>query len=423
MTAALTLIWLATLQSRVVINEVMANPAGSNSQHALCPEDRNEFVELYNVSDDTIDLQGWCLSDFDDVDTLCAWADTAIRVKYPHVRINDTRILPHGFAVVLDPEYTDPEPESGFVQPYRFTDRLLVLRPGNSTIGNGLANTDPLMLWSSDSADVSTFGAYAGASGFPSDAGDGVSWERVSPDAPDSDSSWYRSRDLDGCTPGRANSAATYQNLACEEFLCYPLSYAPGQPETLTVTVRNAGRVRVNEWQVRFLVNDTVGRMSPVEGNSLDPGARQVLTAVWQPSARARYRLTVVVECAGDQDSTDDRRALVLDLAAGQQCFSLQTSRFGPNLKTSPETLHIAYSLPDVKGTLAVSVLDLNARERAVLFNGKPPAQNGALTWSGLDRNGRLLPTGLYVIVCEYKSGKTVIFEKKTVVLAKGRGE
>jgi len=168
-------------------------------------------------------------------------------------------------------------------------------------------------------------------------------------------------------------------------------------------------------------VNDTAGRIPVLTGSELAPGARQTLTGVWQPAAAAHYRLDCTVECSGDQDGSDNRQSLVLDLSGGQQCFSLQTSRFGPNLKTSPETLHIAYSLPDAKGTLCVSALDLGARERAVIFIGKPAAQNGALTWSGLDRAGRMLPTGLYVIVCEYKSGKTVIYEKKTVVLVNGR--
>ena len=43
------------------------------------------------------------------------------------------------------------------------------------------------------------------------------------------------------------------------------------------------------------------------------------------------------------------------------------------------------------------------------------------LRWGGTDRSSRLLPVGIYVVVCEYKSGKDVIFEKKPVVFAKGR--
>ncbi|MBS4015303.1 MAG: lamin tail domain-containing protein, partial [Candidatus Latescibacteria bacterium] len=48
--------------SRIVINEVMANPRGVTG--AGYPEDRNEFVELFNVSQETVDVCGWRITDF-----------------------------------------------------------------------------------------------------------------------------------------------------------------------------------------------------------------------------------------------------------------------------------------------------------------------------------------------------------------------
>ena len=98
----LTLLMLG-IQSRVVVNEVMADPKGTD-EHVHSPRHRNEFVELLNASDDTIDLQGWRVTDFHVVDTLQAWTDTLIRVKYgARVRTNSTLLYPHAFAVILVP--------------------------------------------------------------------------------------------------------------------------------------------------------------------------------------------------------------------------------------------------------------------------------------------------------------------------------
>jgi len=416
---------LLGIQSRVVINEVMANPKGPDS-HAHYPEDRNEFVELYNLSDDTIDLQGWHLTDFDDVDSLLAWTDTLIRVKYgASVRTNSTLVYPRSFALILDPEYVDTASEGSYVQPYDFGDRCLLLRPGNTTIGSGLATSDPLMLWSPDSTEAGTFGTWSGG---PDDAGDGVSWERVQPDAPDDDTSWVRSIDLDGCTPGRANGISSLQNLSCREVICYPLSFKPGVAETIRVRVANAGRVTVSGWSVQVfrdlnadLRQDGAESLGFFAGSELARGEEETLTCIWPNPEHGIYDLIARVICSGDQDSSDDIQSARLELLPPARHFCLQTDQFGPGLSGYPESLGIAYSLPDAKGNLRVTVYDLNARERAKVYDGKPEVKDGMLRWGGTDRSSRLLPVGIYVVVCEYKSGKDVIFEKKPVVFAKGR--
>jgi len=427
MTTLMLALTLLSTQARVVINEVMANPRGGDS-HAHSPEDRNEFVELFNLSDDTIDLRGWHLTDFDDMDTLCAWTDTMIRVKYAHVRMNSTLIYPRSFALVLDPEYTDPAPESGYVQPYRLSDRLLIVRPGNTTIGNGLSSLDPVMLCSRDWADSSTFGTPFISDTIPREVGDGLSWERTAPDASDCDTTWYACSDTAGCTPGRANSIATRKNLRLESIICYPLSYHPASAETIAVSIRNTGRVSVLGWSVRFYRDDNQNsredpeeRIAELAGPELVVNQQTGLTAIWPEPEMGPHIIAAELDCAGDCDTCDNRAVMPLLLRKGVQCFSLLSDRFGPNLRAGPESLTICYSLPDNKGNLSVRVYDLNGRERAIVFEGRPSARDGLLVWDGRGSTGSLLATGLYVVACEYKTGKTVILEKKTVVLAKGK--
>jgi hypothetical protein len=424
MAGTLLALLMLGIQPRVVINEVMAHPASGSILHS--PEDRNEFVELYNLSDDTVDLRGWRITDFDATDTIRAWSDTTIR-GYAHLRLFTTLMFPHSCAVLLDSDYTSTDTVGGHSQPYHFTDRVLIVRPGNTTIGNGLAGTDPLMLYSLN-GDTSTFGTPGDLTdSIPCDAGKGISWERVSPDAPDAESTWFRCTDPAGCTPGRENSATTYCDLACREILCYPLSFAPGVAETIRARVANLGRVAVPDWSV-VVFRDLNGnqqedgeeRLGFQTGAELAAGREDTMAFVWQNPEHGIYDIVARVAGRGDQDSSDDRASIHLNLTRQGQSFCLQAEQFGPGLPGYQETLGIAYSLPDSKGNLRVAVYDLNARDRALVYDGKPPAKDGMLYWSGVDRSGRLLPTGIYVVVCEYKSGKDVIFEKKPVVLAKG---
>jgi hypothetical protein len=411
----LTLLILG-IQSRVIVNEVMAHPASGTVLHK--PDDRNEFVELFNASDDTINLQGWHLADFDALDTLRAWTDTLIRAKYAHVRTNSTLLYPHTFALILDPDYVSSDTVGGHSQPYRFPDRLLIVRPGNTTIGNGLANTDPVMLYSS-TGDTSAFGMWPGG---PTDAGNGVSWERVSPEAPDDESCWTRCTDSAGCTPGSENSIVSYCNLSCREVLCRPLSFVPGVAETVFVTVANTGRTQASDWSVSVLLGAQGERgeqFSLLRGAALMPGGESTLTCLWPNPEHGIYSVVAQVICPDDQNSADNRDSTLLKLTPNAQSFSLQAEQFGPGLKGYPDSLGIVYSLPDSKGSLRVSVYDLNAREQARVFDGRPAAKDGMLCWNGLSSSGRMLPIGIYIVVCEYKSGKQVIYEKKPVVLAK----
>jgi hypothetical protein len=410
---------LLLAQSRVVINEVMANPRGPDSR-ARSPEDRNEFIELVNLSGDTIDLQGWRLTDGDDLDTLCAWTDTLIRARYPHVRIQTTLLLPHGFALALDPEYTDPAPESGFVQPYRLPDRVLLLRPGNTTLGNGLAVTDAVSLWSMESTEVSCFGTPGDAGdSVPRDPGDGVSLERVAPAAVDSDTTWHQCRDSSGCTPGRPNSICGLANLSCRRLLCFPLTLRSGISETLAVTVANTGRVPARNWWV--VVSKQGQALAVLDGPELAAGAEIELLGAWREPAPGTQTLAAEIRWIEDRDSSDDRLHLTVNLSPDEQWFSLSSEVFGPGLRSAPESLVVSYSLLGAGGQLTVRAYDLNGRERAIVFQGAAVARVGQFAWDGTGRDGRLLPTGLYILGLEYRSGKEKVFEKKAVVLAKGR--
>jgi hypothetical protein len=213
-----TLLVALVAASRIVITEVMADPKGATGVHM--PEDRNEFVELYNVSDTAIDLLDWTIDDGDAVDHLRAWTDSSI-LNAESLCFGVTSLNPHCYAVILDPEYIDTAALGGYKQPYRFGPGTLILTVGNTTIGDGLTTNDPLVLGSAD-GDTSTFGTPADtADSIPCDAGDGISWERIDVLGPDTVSNWMACRDTAGCTPGADNSSTTFRDLAVTGIYMY----------------------------------------------------------------------------------------------------------------------------------------------------------------------------------------------------------
>ncbi len=179
--------FLFVLFSTVCINEVMSNPLGSS--RAGSPEDRNEFIEVFNTGPDTVNLNGWEITDFD--------FDAVDEIVPFHALSGDSIaiVLPGEFALILDPEYVDSGEN---YMPYGVPSCIL-LTVGDAAIGNGLATTDPIALISPAGDTVSTY--YN-----PSNPGDGISIERGYPYSGDIPENWRACEDVSGSTPGRENS-------------------------------------------------------------------------------------------------------------------------------------------------------------------------------------------------------------------------
>jgi hypothetical protein len=163
----------------------MSNPLGGSGAGA--PEDRNEFIEIFNKGHDTVDIYNWIITDFDSEDYI-----------FPFSILSDdsnTVILPGAFALILDPEYIDSGEN---YMPYGVPECIL-LTVGNTTIGNGLTTNDSIALISPEGDTVSTY--YN-----PFNAGNGISVERISPYTGDIPENWGSCKDSTGSTPGFENS-------------------------------------------------------------------------------------------------------------------------------------------------------------------------------------------------------------------------
>jgi phosphatidylserine/phosphatidylglycerophosphate/cardiolipin synthase-like enzyme len=100
-------------------------------------QDSGEFVELYNGSDEAIDLAGWKLSDGDADDTIVALGK------------RKTVLKPGKFALVVDPDHSAKGD-------FKLPKGVVVVTVGNASIGNGLSKGDLLTLASPQGATVDT---------------------------------------------------------------------------------------------------------------------------------------------------------------------------------------------------------------------------------------------------------------------------
>jgi len=418
----ITLLLTLLAASRIVITEVMANPAGASGAHM--PEDRNEFVELYNAGTEAVDLEGWHLDDGDAVDRLTAWADSSLLAADPTLIINYSWLSPGCYAVVLDPEYTDTAAAGGFVMPYHFGDSALILTVGNTTIGNGLAATDPVTVYS-PYGDTTTFGTPSDPTdSIPCDPGDGVSWERIDASGADTVSNWMACRDAAGCTPGESNSALTFLDMAITGIALTDTAAAkPGEPVFASITIANSGFRVTDTWSLAVFI-DRNGNAREDAGESVTrfngwplPRGRDTLIPVSLPCPSGKTDVWAELACPGDGDSTNNSRRLTIMPGGSDRMFDLNLSSFSPDGDGFEESLAVLYHLSEAKGTLRITVFNLGGKPVATLFSGRPPDARGAVCWDGRSSTGARAPTGIYAVCVEYRAGATTRTEKLPVVL------
>ncbi len=160
----------------LVISEIMFNPDGD--------ENAREFVEIVNLSDAPVSLEGCRIGDG-------AAFDTLIPVR------NDLRVIPgQGYALILDPDYfAAGEPYSGIPEAtplYTISDKAIGSR--------GLSNSNPEPVYL-----LSAAGDTLSLVRYPADCPPGHSWERIIPWGGDSPENFRPSRSPEG-TPGLPNS-------------------------------------------------------------------------------------------------------------------------------------------------------------------------------------------------------------------------
>lgn len=276
-------------------NEVLADPPGAGQRGA------GEWIELYNAGAVPVDLNGWLVGDaVDPSDRVVPWAAGGSTVLHPG-----------GYALIVDPDTRPP--------PAWLTGSTLLLRPDDSSLGNGLrSDGDSLLLTDPRGVAVDSASWVVGA-------GDGISWERSgSLDTGAAGAGWRICRALEGSTPGQANSWTpvagdraigwrTPGNLRCRA----------GRDCVLTATVSDEGNSGLQDLLLEASLVSEDGTSESLGTRRIAwiaPGDSIRVTWVWRPRAGGRRQLNARIVApvrARDWGDTDS-----VELAASYQSLA-----------------------------------------------------------------------------------------------------
>jgi hypothetical protein len=417
--------------SPIIVTEVMSNVRGAESGSGS-PGDRNEYVELYNLSSDTIDLATFFIDDLDgsSPDPLCAWEDDSILIKYPGVRIHETHLCPQCYALILDQEYTSTNTSGGYVQPYLFPDSTLILTTDDTSIGsNGLQNNDPLIVYSFAEACTSSFGTpYDSLDNFPFDPGDGISWERIDIVMPDQPINWHPSVDTLGCSPGRENSTTNAFDLALDEQLIFfiPAKIQFGDDVTIEVIIMNNGLRATDEYELLIfedrngnLLRDADELLDHVPGQPVAAFDSVSLFCVYKHPAQGTHSLGFEVDFPYDRYPENNLTFRELTVVGEVGELALSPCVFTPDRDGINDQLQIDYRLPAAGGLLTLLVF--NARGvciHNICRREYCHEDRGTVYWNGSTDGGKA-PTGMYIVYLEYQYQSTTTKAKKQSVLAR----
>ncbi len=411
------------ITERIVITEVMANARGPEN---TCG-DRNEYIEIYNDDSLSVDLTGYYLSDFDcPADSICPWFNDTLLVKYPGVRIRTTIIYPHSYALILDREYL--RPDTIFSQPYHLPDSTLILTTDDTSIGDGLANNDPLIIFRPGLACTTSFGTPGVEDNFPTDAGDGIAWERIDFEVSDTISNWHPSLDTSGGTPGRANRVSEAYDLSLNpaSVQFYPSSIQVGEDAGVKIAIKNTGLRIAGDYHLIIyedqnhnrLIDPTECRAS-ISGTLLSPGDSAIFSWTYrQPSAGA-HTMGFWINYEPDINQTDNQIFKDIKVSESVGRLTLSPPVFSPNADNIDDFLQIDYRLPAAGGRLSISVFDTRGTLiRDLCRDFMVTSKRGTMFWNGQTESGKIV-TGRYIVLLEYRYAQRSVRDKKTAVLVR----
>ncbi len=414
-------VWLAN--SRIIITEVMSNVKGSENPYG----DRNEFVEIYNQSPDTVDLSTYKLSDFDAAsDDICEWNNDSILLKYPAVRIMSTLLYPHSYALIMDREYIYPDSING--QPYGIPGGTLILTTDDTSIGDGLSSNDPIIVYSISEACTTSFGTPFTQDNFPSDPGDGMSWELIDYSLPDTATNWHPCINSSGCTPGMENSVTNAFDLALDQNLIsfVPAKVQAGEDVNISIGVINNGLRPTADYTVSIYDDrnkdsllDISELLCHTPGELVGSFDTVFLYWTYKKPSQEEHRLGLRIDFDQDRNLTNNTVFKSLQVLGTIGELSLNPSIFTPNNDGQNDLLQIDYRLPEPGGKLTITIYNSRGVKVVDLCRKKPiDNAKGTLYWDG-ETADKLAPTGMYIVYLEYQYGNKNTKAKKTAILAR----
>lgn len=302
-----------SLTGQVIFSEIMFNPPGSDSP--------NEFIELFNQSDSTLDLSQWIIADR-------AAGDILIPDS-----LNPGPLLPGRHALIIEGDYDN--------QLYvdLLPDSVARYRTATSTIGNGLGNSgDSLWLRDADSILVAVTGWSAAVPA-------GYSRERIRYHRPDAPGNWSASLDSLG-TPGLPNSVRPHQvdgAVVAGSLRFDPPIIAAGETTSLHFAVANRGLAAFSGSAQVYRAGDWYNSLPLPELAELDTMAFS-LPVMDSTSGVNRWLVQLLVDGDGNPGNNCDSTILKVRFMSGAVTINEFLPRpLTPQVEFVEVTNHLAY--------------------------------------------------------------------------------
>ena len=334
-----------------VITEVMANPWEQATQ---------EFIEVFYPGPGVFRLAGCRFTDGDAVDLVIPWSGTSL--------------IPGGSCgVILDPDYAGghPIPQDA---------RLFTVE--NSSLGNGLANSDPIVLYDWNGTMIANILSTAGTpiisddplecdddglDGIPFNPGQGFSMERMNPCGPDTGFNWAASGA--GGTPGWLGEHGLFPDLSADT-VDVPPAVDPGVQFTARAVFSSAGSAAAHDcWFTLFNDLDGDGLPGPGEVLSsqwtecLEPGETLFLEGTLLLPEEGFYLIAGLAQCPEDTVSGNDLG--YAQVMCGEGVFPVITEVLcNPSDQARDEFVELYFPGPGVLDPSLLSISDGDATDQ-----------------------------------------------------------
>lgn len=368
-----SLLLYAVIGEAIVINEVMSNPEGPESE----VKDKNEFIELYNGGSEDVNLTGFhleCGSSPGAKDEILQWSDTLL--ADPDIVTNTTVIPAGAYAVVLPGGYTD---SSSYLRPYQFGEGTVVLTISTKYFGSGgLATTHMVWLFDDTGELVDTYGSPDDTTdGLPFDPGDGISVEKIDPVGGDNELNWAASVHQSGSTPGMRNSLSKLHNLALysEDISFFPSSPMVASNCEILIKATNIGREWVSNFGLTLFSDHNLDfRLQPDEliGNtiiadSLEPlHGQSSVSFLWTGLEEGDHRIVAEISYELDEDTSDNLAHRYLRVGSPLPHIIINEIMYNP-LTENPQWIEVYNRSSSVYGLKNFKISDSDTQKLYVL--------------------------------------------------------
>lgn len=290
------------VQAQIVLTEVMFDPTG--------PEASDEFIEILNIGDSPIDLNGFAVGDGDRVESII----------FPN---DDTVLAPNQYAVIFDSDYFTSDRNYDELIPAA----ALVLSVDDKTLGSaGLSNSRAETVILLD-VQGDTLGSYVYSLGNPA----GFSDEKIEPEDGDDLSNWADSISQLG-TPGAKNSVSPKQfdlAVALSESGITPPIPRSGQNVELRFVVENRGEADAAQSIFSLTAGDTQ-RVFTETISPLSVQGRFELATFWTPERPGVHEFQAKISLPGDEDKSNDALEFAVPVAWPEQSLLINEIMYNP---------------------------------------------------------------------------------------------